>query len=167
VQIAGEEGRIGSYIGAYIGASVFERILGRLTAIQSVESHRSADVRLPFFAASTITGTTLLTIWTPTPGFKFKLKGYDLTALVTTVLAASAPVSFGFWDGSVANGPIAPVTGFQATDESGLLFNVQKEYGDGITSGAADRALVLGPSATISSGVIQAFGVVWGDHVRT
>ena len=133
--------------------------------MQQIEEERAASVRLPFHAASTITGTTLLSVWTPTPGFRFKLKGFDLTVVVGTVLAASAPVTFGFWDGSVANGAIAPVTGFQPTDEAGLVFNVTKSYGDGVESGAADRALVLGPSATISTGVIQALGVVWGDHV--
>ena len=145
--------------------AVFERIHAKLAALLRVSEQRTAQVRLPFSSTS-ITGTTVLTVWTPTPGFKFLLKGYDITVGVRTVLAASNLVSFGFWDNAVATAAIAPVCSFQATDPAGVHFQVTKDYGEGILSATADNALVLGPSATISTGVLDVMGVVWGDHVQ-
>jgi len=145
---------------------VFERILAQLEGLRTVEDNRKSVVRLPFHNASTITGTAVLTVWTPTPGFKFSLKGFDITVVVDDDISSSEPVILGFWDGSVANGPIAPIAAFQDNDVEGTFFSVSRSYEEGIVSGAADRALVIAPNATIGSGVVHVMGVIWGDHVE-
>jgi len=140
-----------------------ERIHAKLERLVEIENARSNDVYLPFHDVSTITGTSLLSVWTPNPGQRFRLKGFDVTVIVDTDIAGTDPVVFGFWDDSVSD-PIAPVTGFQANDPEGMLFNVSKTLGEGVPSGAADRVLKLGCNATIGAGVLHVFGIVWGDH---
>jgi|DEB0MinimDraft_3_1074331.scaffolds.fasta_scaffold85281_2 hypothetical protein len=147
-------------------ADTEERIHSKVDLLARTASKRTAEVVVPFQDATTITGTATLAVWTPTPGFRFLLKGFDVTILIAADIAAAAPVTFGFWDGTVANGPIAPLTAFQDNDPEGLMFSVQREFHNGIRSGAANRPLVIAPNADIGAGVVHVFGIAWGDHVE-
>lgn len=120
--------------------------------------------------STTITGTTLATLWTPATGKKFVLKYALLYGYVTTVLSG-ATVGDGpmLLDNAVATPLLVLGRIAAATDAVGTAYTffatTPFKLDNGIESATANNVLKIGTTATIGSGVIRVIGVVAGDEI--
>ena len=132
---------------------------------QEFQREHWAPLATPFSNATTITGTTLLTVWDPAAGKKFVLKGFSLTAVVRTDFAASNPVVLQWFDDSTAAFIADAGMAFESATPAGRYFSTGYVWlREGVPSAAADRVLKLGFSETISTGVLSVAGVVLGEE---
>jgi hypothetical protein len=129
-------------------------------------SATASDIYQPFINNS-ITGTTAATIWTPSAGRRFVLRGFAITAIVQTVLAAANPGTLYFHDSSSGTQVVAPVASFDATAAAGTILTGSAgpfvlNLGSGVRGTAVGNSLKLAASLDIVGGVIRYAGVVWG-----
>jgi len=134
----------------------------------TTRSASASDIYQPFIGAA-ITGTTAATIWTPSTGRRFVLRGFAITAIVRDVLAAAKPGTLYFHDSSSASTVICPVGSFGATDAAGTILTGTAgpftiDLGSGVRGTAIDTTLKLAASLDIVGGVIRYCGVVWGTE---
>ena len=134
----------------------------------TIRSGTASDIYQPFIGAA-ITGTTAVTIWTPSTGKRFVLRGFAITAIVRDVLAAAKPGTLYFHDSSSSTTVICPVGSFGATDAAGTILTGTAgpftiDLGSGVRGTAVDTTLKLAASLDIGSGVIRYSGVVWGTE---
>jgi hypothetical protein len=150
------------------------------------QARRNSDT---FKAVKTsFTTTGLATIWTPASGKKFVLKGGNLLATVSTVLATATPgAQIVLCDNAMATAVIQPIGVVSLAAQSiGSPLNVFYPVAtagsapvasgfqpvsflipEGYQSATANNVLKCGThdGSTIGSGVIQITGVVWGTEV--
>jgi len=133
--------------------------------------------------STAVTGTDTDAILTPTTGKKFVLKGFQIHAIVTTVLAGTGTALFlcdmASGDSSFAIGDAMwPIAGFAADAAAGSVvrndvepvFIPVKDYRSGVRalgkiSAAANNQIKISPNASLSTGVIQVSGVLYYDEV--
>ena len=117
---------------------------------------------VPFNA--TITGTNSHTIWDPTTGTKFRLKGYDIKVAVDTSLDATGSVTLGLWDNS-NSALVAAVAILREGAAKGERYSDRADLREGVVSSTANNNLILQGHSTLGAGVIRVAGVVWGEEV--
>lgn len=144
--------------------------LERLTAAANqanryAEQH-SSDIYIPFEDKTTITGTATASIWTPKSGYKFRLRGFDINAVIRTTLAAGGSHGMLQLLDNSASDPLCVITTVQGTEPAGNAFHKYLDLGNGILSGAADRVLKIGVGENILGGIVMVSGVVWGTEVQ-
>ena len=132
----------------------------------TTRSASASDIYQPFIGDS-ITGTTAVTIWTPSTGRRFVLRGFAITAIVKTTLVAANPGTLYFHDSSSTTAVICPVGSFatlaaQDTVLTGSNGPFTIDLGTGVRGTAVDTTLKLAPSLSIGAGEIRYCGVVWG-----
>lgn len=132
----------------------------------TTRSATASDIYQPFIGAA-ITGTTAATIWTPSTGRRFVLRGFAITAIVRDVLAAAKPGTLYFHDSSSSSVVICPVGSFDATAAAGTILTGSAgpfvlNLGSGVRGTAVGNSLKLAASLDIVGGVIRYAGVVWG-----
>ncbi len=131
--------------------------------------------------SGSLTSTTALTVWTPSTGKRFLLKGYAITGIVSPdVLAASAGVLIYLADGGNSNAVVAPVATIHKTAAADVTAFTAGNSGTSATGtpvvvnlGSGRRGSATGSSGTlklttditIGSGDIKVVGVVWGREV--
>jgi hypothetical protein len=120
------------------------------------------------FIGDAITGTTAVVVWTPNPGKRYRLRGFSITAIVKTVLAAANVGVLYFHDSSNAQYVVAPCGSFAATEAAGTIItgsdcgSLTVNLHEGVRGSAVDTTLKLGASLDIGAGAIRYCGVVWG-----
>lgn len=126
-----------------------------------------SNVTKGFELNTTITGTTLASVWTPTGSKKFVLKGFELTAVVRTVFAAANVRILTFYDNSTAAVVCSAGMAFQATADVGTFFSTPGVVWlrEGVMSATATNVLKLGFNGDISTGVLAVAGVCFGEEV--
>jgi hypothetical protein len=126
-----------------------------------------SNVTKPFYAATTITSTTLLSVWTPTSGKKFVLKGFELTAVVRVAMAAANPKILGWWDDSISSPICSAGMAFDVGAPIGTFFSTPGVVWlrEGISSGAVNRVLKLGVSGDLMGGTIEVMGCAYGEEL--
>ena len=129
------------------------------------ERERWSNVFRPFYSASAITGTSQLTVWDPAVGKKFVLKGFSITAVVRTTLAAANPKILGFFDNATSAYVCDAGISFFGTAPIGTWFTASRDLAEGIPSAAADNNLILGVPGDLTTGVIEVMGCVWGEEI--
>lgn len=131
---------------------------------------------------TSLTGTDADSILDPTSGFKFRLKGFAISATVSTVLAGTG-VSLFLCDMAAADTSFSaaeaiwPLAGFAADqaagsvirNDSNVVFIPKLSYRGssrayGYLSTAANNEIKIMANATISTGVIQISGVLFYDE---
>jgi hypothetical protein len=129
-----------------------------------------------------VTGTDTDIALTPTTGFKFRLKGFAINAVVGTVLAGTG-VSLFLCDMASADTTFAaskviwPLAGFAANQAAGsvvrndsnvVLIPMLSYRGQsrayGYLSSAANNCVKISPNATLSTGNIIVSGVLFYDE---
>jgi len=121
----------------------------------------------------TITGTNSLTVWTPLMGNRYRAKAVAVTAIVSTQLAASNPVTFFFADGTTGE-VVAPIGAATATAAVGTLIPpgtsstgpLKISLDEGCPGSAAEATLVIKTSETIGAGVVRFTGIAWGEEFK-
>lgn len=119
----------------------------------------------PFSSTTTITGTTLLSVWSPS-GKKFVLKGYSVTAVVRTAFAGSNPVILQWFDNANSAFICDAGMAFEASAVAGVSYSTGYVWlREGIISATAGNVLKLGFAETISTGVLSVAGVALGEEL--
>lgn len=151
-------------------ADAINRLAGTLAGQVQVTTTPGATGRNIFqgFIGDSITGTTAVVVWTPSKGKRFVLRGFSITAIVKTVLAAANVGTLYFHDSSGASVVVAPCGAFAATAAAGTIITgsdsgpLTVNLHEGVRGSAVDTTLKLAASLDIGSGVIRYCGVVWG-----
>ena len=134
----------------------------------TTRSGTASEIYQPFIGAA-INGTTAATIWTPSTGKRFVLRGFAITAIVRDTLVAAKPGTLYFHDSSSSSVVICPVGSFGATDAAGTIltgtagpFTIVLRRA--VPATATDTTLKLAASLDIGTGTIRYCGVVWGTE---
>lgn len=119
--------------------------------------------------SGTFTGAGSLTIWAPSLGTRYKVKGISVVGIVDTLLAASNPITFFVADGTSGN-IVAPITVAAASAAAGTLLPstgvpVFVDLREGCIGSAAATTLVIKSSVSIGSGVVRFVGTAFGEEV--
>ena len=113
---------------------------------------------------TTLTGTGAYTVWDPTTGTKFRLKGYDVKVAVDTTLTGTGSVVLGFWD-NANSAPVATVATLREGASKGERYSDRADLREGFVSSAANNNLILQGHATLGAGVVRVSGIVWGEEI--
>jgi hypothetical protein len=127
------------------------------------------DANLSMFVKrvnASITSTAVFEAgWIPSPGKRIYWKGCALRAFVTTTLAGMTPGGSIYLGDDSANffplGTIKTATDPAGTDYGHIFFNCT--VGDPLYTTNATLRLTVRP--TMTGGVIQVVGFVWGDEL--
>ena len=123
---------------------------------------------------STLTGdisstANMLTVWDPTEGHRYILRGGRLSALFTTKGTGSGVDMLMLLDtGSALSTNCLVDLGVFARDApAGQVVCVDFEFGllEGPWGSARDAVIRVGANATIGSGVIRVTGTLWGTEI--
>jgi hypothetical protein len=151
----------GEQLGGNLG---LEKLYGSLAALASVAGQGRVTDVIGFSDNSTVTGTTLYTIWTPKNGHSFVLLGFSITCSVRTAFGGSVHSQIQLFDGSTSN-TAAVISGCRSTEGAGNSFSRSLDIPNGYRSKAADNSLKIGLPDTIGGGVLFVSGTVWGREV--
>jgi hypothetical protein len=151
--------------------------LNRLTAVlqgqlqvTTLDGARGRNVFVPFQGAignSGGGGSTTVTIWTPESGKRYVLRGFAITAVVRTLLAAASAHALYFHDSSSTTAIIAPIGSYGPTDAVGTILTgtagpLVCNLHEGVRGTAVGTSLKLTSGNDLSTGIIRFTGVVWG-----
>ena len=133
---------------------------------------RSADLFAPVNLSITgdISSTgSMGTLWAPSAGTKFRLRGGELSATFTTRGTGSGIDRLLVMSGgaSAATDTLWSLGPFDRASPAGYVVadRVAISLAEGVRGKSVDEVLRIGASATIGSGVIQVSGIVWGTEV--
>lgn len=138
----------------------------RVLQVTTRDGGLASDTKVPF--SGTITGTTVLTVWNPPVGYKWRLTGGIVAGIVSSVLAAADEVALYFADGGDSNRVVVPIGGLGATAAAASAIAPFPFAVPGGRLGAVERTtsatapLVITSDISLSSGVVKLWGVVWG-----
>lgn len=116
----------------------------------------------------TFTGTGTITVWDADDGKKWKLKGFMVTLIVDTVLAAANEVVFYFADSGDSNRVVAPIGAAVANAAAGtIITRDMPDLGSGRLASSITANLIIKADIDLSTGDVKAVWEVWGDEVLT
>lgn len=147
--------------------------LGRLVvAIQAgLQMTTRSGIAANTFQAfqNNVTGTTAFTVWTPSTGKRYVLRGWSCIAVVKTVLVtgAGAAHTLFFKDGTGAF-PVAPICPYVSNAAVDTILRADPApvlLDSGIAGSVVDSPLTIATGNDIGTGVIRFTGVVWGVEI--
>lgn len=122
-------------------------------------------------------GSTTAVVWTPSAGTRYVLKGFAITAIVRTTLAATSNHALYFYDSSGTSIVVAPIASYvatqvaaaaAATDLSPILTGangpLQVDLCEGVKGSAINTTLNITTGNDIGTGIIRYTGVLWGSE---
>lgn len=141
------------------------RLFSTPLVVTTFDSTTSREVFLGF-SGNDVIGTTKATLWTPSTGRRFVLRGFSITAVVQTVLAASDPSTLRLTDSGNTT-TVAPVGSYDATAAAGTIITgsagpLTVNLHEGVRGSVVGSTLQLTASNDIGTGRIRYAGVVWG-----
>lgn len=126
-----------------------------------------------------ISGTGTLTVWTPTVGRRFRLKGYAVAGVVSPDSLDTAEAVLLYFQDAATLSVVAPIAaiGEDATAEASVFSGVAPaaatpgvgspvvvHLGSGRLGSAAGVALRIAADITLGAGDIKVVGCVWGTE---
>ena len=127
---------------------------------------RSAD----FFVTvnATVTGAASQTLWTPSPGRKFRLRGGELSATFTTRGTGAGICHLVLFRVGTASHVVSSLGALDCASPAGYMVanRAAIDLVEGVRGEALGDLLKVGATATIGSGEILVSGILWGTEVR-
>lgn len=150
-------------------ADALNRLAATLAGqVQVTKTDPRRDASVYRTGSGNISGTGTLSVWDPSTGRSYLLKGFVVTAVVNDTLAVSGGEAglLYFYDDDDSDRLVAPIGAFDGDAVIGTSINRDvPDLGSGIRGSVAGSDLKIKFGKDVTSGNIDVGWCVWGDEV--